>query len=420
MKKIIVVLMTVAVATLGFAGTSLAFHEGGVATCDGCHTMHNSKGGSVMTFEFNQFETGPFLLQSQTASGACLNCHESSRGGSYHISSAGIGNGDGLAPLNYTPGGDFTWVRKNFSAPVTWLSPQSGDTHGHNIVAPAFDYNAEASSEMSTAPGGAYPNANLACSSCHDPHGKYRQTLTGIENGATLGTTHLPIATSGSYGAEPTATHAVGTYRLLAGVGYQPASTPGFPFLVDPPIAVSPVAYNRSEAFGDTRVAYGQGMSEFCGNCHAGLVENAYVSGATGHTHPAGNSAALGAGIAANYNAYVESGDLTGTSADAFTSLVPYEAGTGIIADLVALQATANGPDATDNVMCLSCHRAHASAYGSMTRWDSDYEFITEAGAFVTAYTLSPAEQSAALYERSPAVFAEDQRNLCNKCHVKD
>ena len=31
-----------AIATFGFAPKAMAFHDGGVAYCDGCHTMHNS------------------------------------------------------------------------------------------------------------------------------------------------------------------------------------------------------------------------------------------------------------------------------------------------------------------------------------------------------------------------------------------
>ncbi len=31
-----------AILTLGLAGTATAFHGGGVAHCDGCHSMHNS------------------------------------------------------------------------------------------------------------------------------------------------------------------------------------------------------------------------------------------------------------------------------------------------------------------------------------------------------------------------------------------
>lgn len=46
MKKVIVTLAAFA-AALAVNGTALAFHSGGVAHCDGCHTMHNSENGVI-------------------------------------------------------------------------------------------------------------------------------------------------------------------------------------------------------------------------------------------------------------------------------------------------------------------------------------------------------------------------------------
>jgi hypothetical protein len=36
------------VLTLGLTGTAFAFHTGGVAHCDGCHSMHNSAENPVV------------------------------------------------------------------------------------------------------------------------------------------------------------------------------------------------------------------------------------------------------------------------------------------------------------------------------------------------------------------------------------
>ena len=49
-------------------------------------------------------------------------------------------------------------------------------------------------------------------------------------------------------------------------------------------------------------------MSEWCANCHGGMLQDAYTSGMAGLRHPAGNGAKLTADIAANYNAYVTLG----------------------------------------------------------------------------------------------------------------
>ena len=38
------ILAAAAVISLATAGSALAFHSGGVAECEGCHSMHNSFG----------------------------------------------------------------------------------------------------------------------------------------------------------------------------------------------------------------------------------------------------------------------------------------------------------------------------------------------------------------------------------------
>ncbi len=49
------------------------------------------------------------------------------------------------------------------------------------------------------------------------------------------------------------------------------------------------------------------------------------------YVHPVDES--LGSDIAANYNAYVKSGDLTGVATTSFTSLVPFAENTGDYCD---------------------------------------------------------------------------------------
>jgi hypothetical protein len=426
------------------AGPAFAFHSGGVAECEGCHTMHNSLGGEAMTKDFNgmpQFQAGPYLLQGSDASSACLNCHghaDDAAPASYHIYdndptyNAGVttvgGVGGGNAPANITPGGDFSWLKKTFTWVVRGTTNTSpGERHGHNIV--AADYGFDADTTLTVAPGGTYEAGKLHCSSCHDPHGKYRRNADG-----TITTSGKPIRGSGSYNTstDPSAAYAVGTYRLLAGEGYTTkAGTPAF--TAGPPAAVAPSTYNRTEAVDQTRVAYGSGMSEWCANCHGQLHSENYVSGTSGLKHPAGNAAKLGTAIAANYNSYVKTGDMTGTSANAYNSLVPFEEGTTTYADLKAhalnTDAYLNGPDAANsNVACISCHRVHASGFDSMTRFDAaGYEFMTVDVAGVSSFNnasvlqgKSEADYIAALNGRTADQFAPYQRSLCNKCHAKD
>jgi hypothetical protein len=310
----------------------------------------------------------------------------------------------------------------------------------------------------------------MACSSCHDPHGRYRQDSTGAISGGASGTpATLPIAESGSYPitAFP-AGAAIGVYRLLGGVGYIPKSLTdaggdaGLAFTNPSPIAVAPKTYNQNEVTGQTntgttgaakyyggstmtvatagevRVAYGSGMSEWCANCHTYMLNSAADASST-HRHPVGAAAKM-TNVAANYNSYLGSGNMTGVNA--YTSLVPFEEGTDNYTDIIDLGTRAgdtapiNGTagvgggivaSSTTNVMCLSCHRAHATAFPQDGRWDFNDELMVEDGAYNgnvggygTAGAYTDAQYAAAMYGRTADMFATYQRSLCNKCHAKD
>ncbi|OGR00373.1 MAG: hypothetical protein A2505_08615 [Deltaproteobacteria bacterium RIFOXYD12_FULL_55_16] len=419
------------VLTLGLVGQANAFHSGGVAKCESCHTMHNSFSGKTMIGTTGDLSSKTansntsvqtMLLQGTDASSACLNCHgDGSSTSSYHVKTEGATTNS--VPQQMSPGGDFSWTMVDCQGNTT-----RNNRRGHNIVAADFSMAADAT--LTVAPGGTYPNTRLACSSCHDPHGKYRIDAAGATT-----TTGKPIGASGSYASTTTAAtgaYDLGVYRFLAGVGYNPKSLTNAgidkTFTAAPPVALAPSTYNTTTlgATAGVRVAYGSGMSEWCANCHTAMHStSSQTSGAMG-VHPASNGNKLGATIAANYNAYKKTGDMTGSQATANLNLVAFE--TGAIGDaagraaLTALQATTAGPDATANVMCLSCHRAHASGFESMLRWDQvNNELLTDtAGAYKATAGLNTDQQLAAYYNKPSTDFAVAQRSLCNKCHAKD
>ena len=90
-------------------GNAYAFHSGGVAECEGCHSMHNSFEGSANVTGKAQFTGGPYLLKASDQAGTCLNCHQSADTAptGYHISTAGVTPYDSTTPVEMTPGGDF-------------------------------------------------------------------------------------------------------------------------------------------------------------------------------------------------------------------------------------------------------------------------------------------------------------------------
>jgi hypothetical protein len=83
-----------------------------------------------------------------------------------------------------------------------------------------------------------------------------------------------------------------------------------------------------------------------------------------------------------------------------------------------------NGPSGAAQVMCLSCHRAHASGWPEMLRWNPEVTTITVAGAYPTGndagWGRSSSEVLKAYYGRPASKFSAYQRALCNKCHAKD
>jgi len=361
------------------AGKSFAFHGGGVAHCDGCHSMHNSHDNPVEGLENST------LLKGSDPSSTCLNCHNGN--GGYHIRSS-----DGS---NINQGGDFYWVSNPYTVVVRGnTNTFGGDNAGHNVVAFDFGMIADANPSNAQAPGGSYSATDLSCTSCHDPHG---QVHGGTKHG------HPPISVSGSYGAaDPSDGTIHGNYRLLADSQYKD----GVIFSYDAPVAT---ASNVSGA----NVAYGEGMSEWCANCHANFIGSP-------SKHPAGEDVQLEGDIETNYTSYVSTGDYTGTNF--YDVLVPVEMGKGDGSLLDPLNPFDEDGAGEANVMCLTCHRAHASAHNNSGRWDFEAEYLAESHALESP-DVGP---SAAVYYGDGlmidvvARYGQYQRSLCNKCHVQD
>ena len=355
LTKLLLVVMAAALITLGFSLSSYALHDGGVAHCDACHTMHNSEDGAPVAVG----SVGPHLQLGSDPSSTCLTCH------------AGYGQfSDGSA---YRSGGDFYWVTKDF----TWTAhgrPQAslGDSHGHNVIA-ADEVGLDVDGTLGTAPGGTYNSNHLGCNSCHDPHGSQG-------NESLL------------YGAEDTAFDYPGGYNFA-----NPA-----------PVFLN--AGRTADVDDLNHSAYGSGMSEWCGNCHAGFVD------AVGK-HPAGNNsgADLG-GLASNYNAYLGTGNVGGSQPTAYWEHVPFENGDTTTTNL-ATDSTV-GPDPSAYVMCLTCHRAHASPFPNIGRWYfEDTLMLEDSHPMLTDTGATQADVDNKWYGR---VIPAGQRSFCNKCHVQD
>jgi hypothetical protein len=434
--KTTMLLIAAALFVIGMGGTSFAFHAGGVAECEGCHTMHNSLGGVAEIAGKAVGVANASLLKGTDQSSTCLECHgqPDAAPNGYHILTSDAGAAGGKLPMEMTPGGDFAWLGKTF----TWVSrgeynTSEGSAHGHNIYAADFGLTGDV--RMSKAPGGDYSaGPTFGCQSCHDPHGRARK-LDSTDNFSTSG---KPIRTSGSYGLESgdaivPSTMAVGAYRLLGGVNYAPKSYDLFPFSQKPMIAAVSSSYNRTENTSSTKVAYGKGTSQWCANCHGAMhLSVSTVPGAL--VHP--NDQVMSAEVLGNYNKYKKTGDWTATQANSYTSLAPFQSDqytSNATLSTIYRQTTA-GPLSGDRVVCQSCHRSHASGWDSMLRWAYTTTFMTVAdsggtaiyadkgvsGQEGTAMGRTSAEIQRAYYDRPATTFAPYQRVFCNKCHTKD
>lgn len=389
-KRIIIpalVFITVAVVLFALPYYVDAFHEGGVGYCEGCHDLYGFQGN-------NEREAGVRgMLRGSDPSSACLRCH-ANNGEDHNILS-----NDGST---FTPGGDFYWLKRTFTYNSYGATKRSaGNRHGHNVV--ARDYGLNEDPDLALADGGSYPTSAMSCISCHNPH--------GITKGNKRN--EMAMSVSGSYGGNPPDGIIAGNYRLLGGIGYNGGSQAGnADFAYDAPVAV---ANSNDWIETDTNhTAYGSGMSEWCSNCHSEFL-NSYSK------HPAGNDAKLTGEIITNYNSYMKTGNFSGTQANAYTALVPFELGTS---DKSLLNTSSmSGPEAYGkaNVMCLTCHRAHASAFEAIGRWDFQATFIADSHPRAGDGGASGNDIINSYYGRDmTAEFGFYQRQLCNKCHVQD
>jgi len=400
--KTVLIIMAAVMLAIGMSSMASAFHGGGVAHCDGCHSMHNSADNPIGSSAV----ANGLLLKGSDASSTCLNCHAGG-GGGYHIASDTV--------ENMNAGGDFGWLKINYAA---GRATYQGVNAGHSIVAIDFGYTADLRTDNTKAPGGTYSSSLLGCTSCHDAHGQ-------VHNGTKGGS--APISGSGSYGAaDPTDGSQLGNFRLLGDSDYEAgnATADGYDFTHDAPIATttngststsSACAGNASYGC-DT--AYGSGMSEWCANCHSGFY-------AQSTKHVAGAANGILNGIGTNYSCYVKTGTWNcAGAATSYDELIPFERGVGVARTSLNVNDT-SGPGAGSQVMCLTCHRAHASANANAGRWDLAGEFMAESGALV-AKAAGGVPATAAIYYGSTGEvdihtkYGEYQRNFCNKCHVQD
>lgn len=338
-------ILGVMAAVMLWSVSGAAFHDRGVAHCNGCHTMHNSQDGAFVDPE--NPNGNAFLLASASPTDTCLQCHADRLGAVFPD--------DPLAPPTERGGGNFVFLLEDNinDGHGGGTDPIQGESSGHSVIAPSKGVGQD--SKLSHAPGGTFPSSVLGCSSCHDPHGN-------------------------------------ASFRMLYGVGVVKS---GVTFMNAAPEADGLGIFGAGES-NSNHSAYQSGMSAWCANCHGDF----HLEAGGRLIHPSGST--LGGSIAEAYNLYNGTDDQTGgIQATAYLAAVPYE-------DASMTTDSELGPTAASRVMCLTCHRAHASSAPDSGRWDFSVTLLEEDGLESGSYAI-------------PDPYASpNQRSLCNKCHVKD
>jgi len=340
MRKAVLVLVAGVVAV---AARGEAFHEKGVANCNGCHVTHPGGGGEG-TLVGPSADAG--LLIAESPSDVCLVCHAENLGS--------VLGSDPLAPPPERGAGNFVFLLEDNlnDAPAGATHPVPGDAAGHNLVAPGHGLRADPRHVV--APGGTFPASRLGCTSCHDPHGN-------------------------------------ASFRMLYGAG--PVMGGEYTFTRPAPEAEGLDLRSPPERDG-RHSAYRRGISDWCGNCHGASHEGASASSFEHST-----DRALGGRVSQRYNRYDGDDHPTdGVETRAYLADVPFE-------DTGGAPTSTRGPDPGSRVMCLTCHRAHASSAPSAGRWDFGVALLVDDGRVSGSHPIPNPY-------RSPS-----QGPLCSKCH---
>lgn len=288
--------------------------------CNDCHTMHNSQNGQPVAYQLNpsysDFETNTtpnkLLLVSN-----CIGCHTSTGSATIINNTPIVFNTSTVnSPL---AGGNFNYVRNN-------------DANGHNI-------NGVVSQDGNLGlipPGGAAMTSQLTCAGefgCHGNRNTGKDNISGIKGA------HHTDDSGGLTG------NSVGlSYRFLNGISGKE----------DPDWEQDNVNTSHNEYKGSTSNA-ADTISHLCAECHGmfhtwegGVFEVGITSPWLRHPTDINLKST---GEYANYTTYSMVAPVARPAPD----------------DVIDSSQVTPG---TDIIMCLSCHRSHASPYFKMMRWD--------------------------------------------------
>jgi hypothetical protein len=439
MKSVLLgLVILVATATVAFGAAPSSDGNTGVNTdlyhsydgliCSDCHTIHNSEDGATVDYAYDGVN-GPYqaLLYRGDFTDLCLSCHMQGQNTSAtaalpRVSDTGwqapiVMTTDGVVPAGISmPGGDFYWSS---------LDPKKG----HN---PAYTEGALGGAATSlfmtadptlgdTPPGGVIDNDDeWSCHTCHGMHSRFSSSYTAWRQVQRKVNGIVVSGDVTSFGVETSAgnkgTTAAGFEPILSNSRGDVQGTSYVNVRADNnPLEGADLFLPESDT---NKNVYRGGFSSFCSACHGDF------HGGTGETRAAdnGNTRVGGAWLRHPTNVKMnESGSKYGIGT--YTKQVTNVQGTNpnpvgydwrypLIQpdnDFTVKVATASMADGLtaigdDRMSCLTCHKAHATQYDNMTRWDAQgHAFLPNAAADMNG---------AASDGDNPAYG-------CGKCHQK-
>lgn len=319
--------------------------------CSKCHTMHNSfENAEVVTDSFGA-DTGPQEVLLNKA-GSCMGCHSGKTDVPANMEAPfvfALNDADAIYQ-GVTGVAGTTLAGGNFRFALIGTDAADKMHHGHNVVSQTAMGLPE-DTQVTVSPGSGGINASdLSCAGTNGCHGDKSKLgdfagIRGFHHGGDVNKTG---------------------YRYLR-------SPDGSQEILGLPDADWEFTY----ASDDHNVYYGQDgvaaptqtISALCGRCHGDFHGSVNTNSASPWIrHPTDFDLARAAGT--EYAGY----------GLVYDPLVPL-ANTDYSAVNTAVLTTSGAGDDSAIVMCLSCHRAHATPYQSILRWDYTKMLATTADA---------------------------------------
>ncbi len=378
-KSKIVLLAGLSGATLLAYGVFTTPSEARVGgKCENCHTMHNSQDGADNTqvhigagagwnpATSQLTNAGTTSEQAQLLKADCVGCHTATNANSTIITDSS-GN---KVPIVYNLGGTYpagALAGGNFA-----LNSGAANIYGHNVNGIAATQ-VDSTMQIAWAPG-----AGVACGvSCHDSLAISETSMTsnfdydGISQGKISGckACHNKV---GHHNPSDNSYRFLGGHGAAVGVDVVVNTDGNFPY-EDPDWEVAPNASTHN--FYQKSTGSKNSMGEFCAGCHQDFHAPGGANGFGSDNGGDDNTDALIVKNSAVVNPWLRHPTNVNIPLDplgeyAAMNLVDYNPAVPVAQNAADAVADRHRINAGDQVMCLSCHRAHASEYPDALRFN--------------------------------------------------